>query len=273
MSQLLSPSPHLPCLWGLQGLDTSLTTSPTLEGLALTGGGQRGLWGSPGRRPTGSAVPACRWQGREPCPGSQKWLPPLGAQPAVLPPQERWFCLTPCALAAPCGPLQPPTWPRTGGGLRVFTGSLYQAVCGPWQSMGEGKATGTHAWPSRWLLWPGQACTGSPPPPLTPVHQRSPAGGAARTVGHGVCAPRAGGSRRAWRHTAWDRPGTSSRQTLLGAVTAPPVRPGFLGSELRAGLLADRLPAPLQLPLPSSVSEAHRPTRPIEGSDASQGSG
>ena len=130
MSQLLSPSPHLPCLWGLQGLDTSLTTSPTLEGLALTGGGQRGLWGSPGRQPTGSTVPACRWQGREPCPGSQKWLPPLGAQPAVLPPQERWFCLTPCALAAP--PPQPLTWPRTGGGLRVFTGSLHWAVLSPW---------------------------------------------------------------------------------------------------------------------------------------------
>lgn len=161
-------------------------------------------------------------------------------------------------------------WWRPEGIHRQFALGCAQPVG---RSMGEGKAPGTHAWPSRWLLWPGQACTGSPPPPLTPVHQRSPAGGAARTVGHGVCAPRAGGSRRAWRHTAWDRPGTSSRQTLLGAVTAPPVRPGFLGSELRAGLLADRLPAPLQLPLPSSVSEAHRPTRPIEGSDASQGSG
>lgn len=50
------------------------------------------------------------------------------------------------------------------------------------------------------------------------------------------------------------------------------MQPGSLGSELRAGLLADRLPVPLQLSLPSSVSEAHRPTRPIEGWGASQGS-
>lgn len=50
------------------------------------------------------------------------------------------------------------------------------------------------------------------------------------------------------------------------------MRPGFLGSELRAGLLADGFPVPLQLSLPSSVSEAHRPTRPIEGWGASQGS-
>ena len=57
-------------------------------------------------------------------------------------------------------------------------------------------------------------------------------------------------------------PGPPSQQALLDAVATPAAAAGTPGLGAESRLLVDGLPAPLQPPLPSSVSEAHRHARP-----------
>lgn len=179
------PSSHWRWAAGPVGVPRAPAYQERSPGLLLAG--QRALPRSSEVAPS-TRLPACG-----PAPSGELVLAcPVPQRPLVCPP--------------PPAPDLAQDWWRPQGVHRQFAAGCAEPVG---RSMGKGEAPGVHAWPSRWLLWPGQAHGDSPPRPPTPVHQPPPPGGAAHAVGSGVRAPGAGGSRRAWRHTARDRPVTS----------------------------------------------------------------
>lgn len=102
------PSSHWRWAAGPVGVPRAPAYQERSPGLLLAG--QRALPRSLEVAPS-TRLPACG-----PAPSGELVLAcPVPQRPLVCPP-----------------PHQPLTWPRTGGGLRVFTGSLQQAVLSPW---------------------------------------------------------------------------------------------------------------------------------------------